>query len=97
MGASRNGSDGLDLDRGAVVELGYAGDSAGGTVLADPLGVDGVERGPLVDVGDVDGDRDEVGPVRAGGRQAVVEVLENLSCLGVERLVCQRGAVLIDR
>ena len=49
------------------------------------------------DVGDVDGDRDEVGPVRAGGRQAVVEVLENLSCLGVERLVCQRSAVLVDR
>ncbi len=97
MGASEKGGDGLDLDGGAVVELGDAGDGAGWAVVADPVGVDGVEGGPLVDVGDVDGDRDEVGPVRAGLREAVVEVLENLSCLGLERLVGQRRSLLVDR
>lgn len=87
----------MDFDRRTVVQLIRAGDGTSGTVLTNPVGVDGVERWPFFYVGDIDADRDQARPVGLSRDQTLIEVLEDLACLNFERLVAQSSAVLVYR
>jgi hypothetical protein len=54
-----NARHGLDLGTETIVKRGHGSDRAGGSDNVDPFGMDAIEDGPVVDIGDVNADLSE--------------------------------------
>ena len=72
------------LDLGAAGERGDLDGRAGGLVIAERLGVDGVDRGELPDVGDEHRRLGDVGEARAAVAQHRGDVRQHLTGLGLD-------------